>query len=90
MQILSIKNHRRRLALLSVFCMLVGFGLDGKAAEQGKRPNILFAFADDWGRYAISWLQAGLPSSRFLRFLLSIHLNQEPTKTEPPKQIAIH
>jgi arylsulfatase A-like enzyme len=42
----------RRLYLL--FILLLNIGLSGTvdAQESRKRPNILFAFADDWGRYA--------------------------------------
>lgn len=63
MQILSVKNHRQRLALSLIFCVLVGFDLGGKAAEQGKRPNILFAFADDWGRYASAYAAVDGPGT---------------------------
>ena len=42
--------------------VLVGSESSSKAAE-GKRPNILFAFADDWGRYASAYAQPGVPGS---------------------------
>jgi hypothetical protein len=32
-----------------IILLLAGFGLSVRADE---RPNILFAFADDWGRHA--------------------------------------
>lgn len=36
---------------LLIFILLLGSGL-GFASDAKKRPNILFCFADDWGRYA--------------------------------------
>jgi N-sulfoglucosamine sulfohydrolase len=40
------------------FCALIGLlvgGLCANAVGATKRPNILFAFADDWGRYASAY-----------------------------------
>lgn len=40
-------------ALLIAFCLLIGFFLNAMGvATAADRPNILFAFADDWGRHA--------------------------------------
>jgi N-sulfoglucosamine sulfohydrolase len=41
---------RSRFAAACATLLLTSIG--ALAAEPGKRPNILFAFADDWGRYA--------------------------------------
>ena len=50
----------RRIVTL-VVCLVVGAASAGRAEE---RPNILFAFADDWGRYASIYaeLEPGGPS----------------------------
>jgi arylsulfatase A-like enzyme len=43
---------------LAHFCALIGLlmgGLCANGAGATKRPNILFAFADDWGRYASAY-----------------------------------
>lgn len=51
-----------------VAVVVVGFWLCGDAVQAGsqdsKRPNIVFAFADDWGRYASAYakLEPGGPS----------------------------
>jgi uncharacterized sulfatase len=47
--------------------MLIAFLIatcPGQATGEAQRPNILFAFADDWGRYASAYaqLQPGTPS----------------------------
>ena len=63
MQILSMKNHRQRWALSLICCALFCYSLDGRAAEKGKRPNILFAFADDWGRYASAYVAVDGPGT---------------------------
>ncbi len=47
---------------LSLFCLAVvgwAFATSARAAE---RPNILFAFADDWGRYASAYRDPRTPS----------------------------
>jgi arylsulfatase A-like enzyme len=51
-----MKRHRL-LLFLGVFCAAgtSGFAADGQeppATRAARRPNILFCFADDWGRYA--------------------------------------
>ena len=43
--------------VLLVFILCVGCSLSAKADG---RPNILFAFADDWGRYASAYARADL------------------------------
>ncbi len=52
---------RRSPMLLACFCFSVSLAC---AAESSKRPNIVFAFADDWGRYASIYatLKAGTPN----------------------------
>ena len=48
-----------------VFLMSVAVsGLVVEAADRSRLPNILFAFADDWGRYASAYakLEPGGPS----------------------------
>jgi N-sulfoglucosamine sulfohydrolase len=51
---------------LVLFALLVSLAADVSAADRqsDKRPNILFAFADDWGRYASAYaeLEPGGPS----------------------------
>ena len=48
-------NHRiLRLMPSAVACYLL-FPAAVEAAEPVKRPNILFCFADDWGRYASAY-----------------------------------
>lgn len=47
-----MKTKNRNL-LLCVLCVLCGF-----TTQAAKRPNILFAFADDWGRYASAYAKA--------------------------------
>ena len=45
-------------------CLWLGVCLSGPAslwAADAKRPNILFAFADDWGRYAGAYAQTRRP-----------------------------
>src|SRR5512133_3402505 len=48
-----------RLICLS---LLVAAGLPAMAAD-AKRPNILFVFSDDWGRYASAYAKADGPGS---------------------------
>ncbi|SVC57331.1 uncharacterized protein METZ01_LOCUS310185, partial [marine metagenome] len=49
-------ERMKRIFLLPVFLLVFG-------VEAAKRPNILFAFADDWGRYARAYAQVdGRPS----------------------------
>jgi hypothetical protein len=57
-------NPRCLLSLLLLILVpaLVG-AQDGKKVTAGKRPNILFLFADDWGRYASAYAKVeGRPS----------------------------
>ena len=47
-------------------CLWLGVCLSGPAslwAADAKRPNILFAFADDWGRYARAYAQLDGPGT---------------------------
>ena len=47
-------------------CLWLGVCLSGPAslwAADAKRPNILFAFADDWGRYAGAYAQLDGPGT---------------------------
>src|SRR3954471_19540355 len=47
-------------------CMWLGVCLSGPAslwAADARRPNILFAFADDWGRYAGAYAQLDGPGT---------------------------
>ena len=50
----------RRLVLAAVVLLIVG----PVRAADAKRPNILFAFADDWGRYAERLCEARRPRHR--------------------------
>ena len=64
----SIENGRRgrwlaaALAMVCVCCF--GGGLAAGEAGSDGRPNVVFAFADDWGRYASAYakLEPGWPS----------------------------
>ena len=47
----------RRLCLICVPLLLTGLSSAVSAQESQQRPNILFAFADDWGRYASAYAQ---------------------------------
>lgn len=48
-----LKSAARRLLFCSLIFALGGLTAPGRAgAVQPERPNILFAFADDWGRFA--------------------------------------
>ena len=51
--------NARRCFLASFFLLILACG----AAAQNKRPNILFAFADDWGRYAGVYAKVDGPGS---------------------------
>ncbi|HOZ48232.1 MAG TPA: sulfatase-like hydrolase/transferase [Candidatus Hydrogenedentes bacterium] len=42
----------RRQFLKSTALGIAGLTMGGRIAAEGKRPNIFFFFADDWGRYA--------------------------------------
>ncbi len=50
-----------RHLILSLLVALLGSA--GLAAADGKRPNILFAFADDWGRFASSYARLDGPGT---------------------------
>ncbi len=52
-----------RLALLFAALGLVSRGPAAERAPAAPRPNILFVFADDWGRYASAYAQADGPGS---------------------------
>lgn len=41
--------------ILSFVILLAAFGCTTAVAAEPKRPNILFAFADDWGRFASAY-----------------------------------
>jgi N-sulfoglucosamine sulfohydrolase len=57
-----MKPHLRLLILaLFVFSSVVMTSVD--AAQPSKRPNILFAFADDWGRLASIYAEANGPGT---------------------------
>lgn len=60
-----LKTKFRSDRLIALLCLLAGWSatLPGAAAEDN-RPNIVFAFADDWGRYAGAYaeLEPGGPS----------------------------
>ena len=43
--------------------LVVLFGSSGLSAADGKRPNILFAFADDWGRFASAYARLDGPGT---------------------------
>ena len=45
---------------LNLFFIFIAVGSLAHAAEQ--RPNVLFFFADDWGRYASIYADADKPS----------------------------
>ncbi|NQT12049.1 MAG: hypothetical protein HQ582_04840, partial [Planctomycetes bacterium] len=50
------ENSRRGWRLAAAWAIALvgclGGGLAAGEADANDRPNILFAFADDWGRYA--------------------------------------
>ena len=50
----------KRLFLLLLVSVL---GAESPAAAEAKRPNILFAFADDWGRYASAYAKLDGPGT---------------------------
>ena len=52
----------RSVAYLILGAFLLGSAADAEAAE-GKRPNILFAFADDWGRHASAYAKLDGPGT---------------------------
>lgn len=47
----------------SLVLVLLGLWLNGSAAGAEKRPNILFLFADDWGRYASVYAKVDGPGT---------------------------
>ena len=47
--------------LIAIAAFLLIFAVEGNCASQ-KRPNILFFFADDWGRYASIYSDKNKPS----------------------------
>ena len=51
------------LHCVAVVCAMTSFMHSLFAAEPTKRPNILFAFADDWGRYASAYAGAEGPGT---------------------------
>ena len=61
-----LNHHKllpRVLHVASVLSVLLICCVSGDAAESRKRPNILFAFADDWGRYASAYADADGPGT---------------------------
>ena len=56
--------NRRILVSLAALCLFTILSAVPAHAQKDKRPNILFAFADDWGRYASAYakLEPGGPS----------------------------
>lgn len=56
-------THTSRSSFVWVLLVSLGFGqLDAQTAEsreENKRPNILIAFADDWGKYASAYSKRG-------------------------------
>ncbi len=52
----------KRLRLLVLFLVALHLSVCAHAAEP-KRPNILFAFADDWGRYASAYAKLDGPGT---------------------------
>jgi N-sulfoglucosamine sulfohydrolase len=49
--------------ILSVVILLAGFYCTTAVAAEPKRPNILFAFADDWGRFASAYAKIDGPGT---------------------------
>jgi N-sulfoglucosamine sulfohydrolase len=46
-----------------LFCVLFAASLDLAAVTESPRPNILFAFADDWGRHASAYARTDGPGT---------------------------
>ena len=46
-----------------LFCVFLGASLFAAAAAQSHRPNIPFAFADDWGRHASAYARIDGPGT---------------------------
>ena len=55
-------THRQFLSTLAAASALI-LHLLPATAEEERRPNILFAFADDWGRYASAYAEANGPGT---------------------------
>lgn len=53
----------RNIKLESVFCLVFVLFCGTSAFSTDKRPNILFAFADDWGRHASAYAKADGPGT---------------------------
>lgn len=49
--------------ILSLAILLAAFGCTAAHAAEPKRPNILFAFADDWGRFASAYARIDGPGT---------------------------
>lgn len=45
------------------FCLLLVYSISTASGAEGKRPNIVFAFADDWGRFASAYAQVDGPGT---------------------------
>lgn len=62
---MSPMSTRSQCSLLGIACLMnvVAFACASAIAGEEKRPNILFAFADDWGRYAGAYDQLEGPGS---------------------------
>ncbi|MBX2850805.1 MAG: sulfatase [Phycisphaeraceae bacterium] len=51
-----------RFVLVAVLVLTFGGLSPQTSAGEAKRPNIIFAFADDWGRYASAYREADRPT----------------------------
>jgi len=51
------------LKLLALLCLLLSVGTVSAKAAPPRRPNIVFAFADDWGRYASAYAKLDGPGT---------------------------
>ena len=61
MRFVPTASHWLRGSLAVVFVVMSYAG--GAAGDEAKRPNILFAFADDWGRHASIYARLDGPGS---------------------------
>lgn len=55
-------NPLFRLVLVAVLGLVFAGPSFETDAQEAKRPNIIFAFADDWGRYASAYREADRPT----------------------------
>src|SRR6187402_2332456 len=49
--------------LATLLLLLIGFSTASATAADAKRPNILFVFADDWGRFASAYAKIDGPGT---------------------------